>query len=103
MPISEPQRRFLRAKAHGLSPLVQIGQAGITPSVCDAIRQALYDHELIKIKFGQSYPGQAREDASQLALDVQAELCQVIGRVAVLYRPRGEVAKGKPVIELPRA
>lgn len=101
MAITEPQRRFLRAKAHALSPLVQIGQAGITPSVCEAIRQALFDHELIKVKFGQSYPGQARDDAPDLAKEVDAEVCQVIGRVLVLYRRRPQPAKGKPVIELP--
>lgn len=101
MAITEPQRRFLRAQAHALSPLVQIGQAGITPSVCEAIAQALFDHELIKVKFGQSYPGQAREDAPGLAEQVNAEVCQVIGRVVVLYKARGKETKGKPVIKLP--
>lgn len=100
MALTDVQRRFLRAQAHSLRPVVQIGQSGVTPSLCDAIRQALFDHELIKVKYGQSYPGQAREDAPALAKEVDAEVCQIIGRVLVLYRRRNPPVKGKPTVDL---
>lgn len=101
MTLTPSQRRFLCAQAHALKPVVQVGQAGITDTVRAALDQALRDHELIKLKFGQSYPGAAREDAPALAESLGAQLCQVIGKVATLYRSRPDKVRGKKKIELP--
>jgi RNA-binding protein len=43
-------KKFLRAKAHALKPVVITGQNGITPAVLNEIGQALSHHELIKIR-----------------------------------------------------
>ena len=45
------QKKYLRGLAHGLKPLVFVGQKGVTPALVDALNQALSDHELIKVKF----------------------------------------------------
>ena len=96
--LSNKQRQELRGLAHHLEPIVRIGTAGLQPSVCDAVEQALLDHELIKVKFGTTFVGDHREAAVDLAMIVNAHLCQVIGRIAVLYKRR--VRDGKPRIEL---
>lgn len=101
MSLSPNQRRFLCAKAHPLKAIVRVGQSGLTQTLDEALGKALYDHELVKVKFGQSFPGTARDHAQELAQRVNAEVCQVLGRVVTLYKSRGKPVKGKVSIELP--
>ena len=49
--LSSSQRKYLRGVAHGLKPVVLIGQKGLTTSVVDALDEALMTHELVKAKF----------------------------------------------------
>ena len=48
--LSSAQRSALRAQAHELSPLVMIGDAGLTESVMTEIERTLNAHTLIKIR-----------------------------------------------------
>lgn len=96
MPLSGKQRRTLRALAHHLSPVVQIGHEGPTDSVIAQIDAALAAHELIKVKLG----AEAIESdgvADKLATRTRSEVAQIIGHVVVLYRRR---PKG-PKVEIP--
>ena len=93
------QRRFLRALAHPLKPVVQVGQAGLTPSVLSAIDLALRDHELIKVKLGGESDVSARDLIQAIERGTASAVAQVIGRVLVVYRPRQK----EPRIELPPA
>jgi RNA-binding protein len=99
MSLSPNQRQFLKGLAHGLSPIVQIGGAGVTDAVTRATDAALEDHELIKVKLPKGWEGDRRETARELALSVRGEVCQVIGRVIVIYRRR--LTDGRERIELP--
>jgi RNA-binding protein len=94
MPLTSRQRRNLRALAHPLDPVVLVGGQGITPAVVKQVRAALEAHELIKVRFAEGID--ARELSDDLATRSTAELAQVIGRVAVLYRRR----KKDPTIEV---
>ena len=47
------QRKYLRALAHHLKPLVMIGAKGVTDQLLGSVDLALKDHELIKVKFGE--------------------------------------------------
>ena len=47
------QRKYLRAQAHHLKPLVIIGAKGVTGQLIASVDLALKDHELIKVKFGE--------------------------------------------------
>lgn len=99
--ISSRARSHLRSLAHGLQPVVQVGADGLTESVQEAVKVALHQHELIKVKIGQSYEGDRKEAARALAEATSSDLTQVIGRVVVLFRPRGKDLPGKPRITLP--
>jgi len=90
------QRRWLRARAHPLRPLVQVGEAGLTESLARALDEALRDHELVKVRLRQ--PEDKKRTARELADASGAALCGVVGHTVVLYRPNPE----KPKIELPR-
>jgi len=86
--ITSRQRAYLRSLAHPLEPIVRVGGAGLTEGIVEATDAALGEHELIKVKFGQAYEGDRRQAARELADRTGADLTQVIGRVAVLFRAR---------------
>jgi len=81
-------RKTLKAKAHKLNPVVQIGDKGVTAEVIAEIDRALRAHELIKVR-AASLDRDAREEAFELiAQKTAAEAVQHIGKVLVLYRLR---------------
>jgi RNA-binding protein len=80
------QRRHLRALGHALRPIVQVGKDGIDEGVIAAVEQALGDHELVKLKVGES-AGLDRHDAAEsLAQKTHSEVAQVLGNTVLLYR-----------------
>jgi RNA-binding protein len=90
MPVSltARERAALKARAHPLEPLVQLGQAGLSDAVVAEIDRALTAHELIKVKIG----GADREARAALCAAVcertDAAEVQRVGKVLVLWRPR---------------
>lgn len=98
MPLTGRQRRHLRALAHGLDPVVQVGSAGITNSVVAKTAVELEHHELIKVRVLDA-PLSVKEAAPILAERTGSEVAQVIGKIAVLYRRRAK----DPEIRLPAA
>ncbi len=92
------QKRHLRALAHHLEPLVQIGKEGVTAPVIAAADQALADHELIKVRLPQIDREERGEMASALERETGASLAGVTGRIAIFYRRHPD----KPKITLPR-
>ena len=83
------QRKILKARAHPLEPVVQIGGKGVTPALLDEIERALQAHELIKVR-AAAMDRHARDAAlEQICRHCGAEPVQHVGKVLVLYR-RGE-------------
>lgn len=89
------QKKYLRGLAHGLKPVVLVGQAGVTPAVVEAVDEALRAHELIKVRLHE--PEDKKATAAQLAESTGAELCGLVGHTVILYRRHPD----KPTIELP--
>lgn len=83
-------KKELKAKAHHLKPVVLLGNKGLNPAVIAEIDVALIAHELIKVKLTGVEKVDKHGVAESLAAQVQGELIQVIGHVAVLYRKRQE-------------
>ena len=92
------QRSFLRALAHPLKPIVQIGHGGLTDAVLAAIDGALQVHELIKVRVTGNDETSASEIAPEIAKRTRSSVAQVIGKTLVVYRGR----KKDPVIVLPK-
>ncbi len=83
------ERVALRRRAHGLVPVVLIGQAGLTDAVLLEIERALRAHELIKVKAGLSEDKVQRDIwIRQITERLSAANVQQIGKTLVLYRPR---------------
>jgi RNA-binding protein len=89
LPLTGKQRRQLRALGHHLEPVVIVGQSGVTEGVIAAVQQALHDHELIKVKINEG-PETRQEAAQKLAEGTGAELAQLLGRTALLFKKRDE-------------
>lgn len=83
--------RQLRARAHGLNPVVSISQNGLTEAVLKEIDASLKAHELIKIRvYGDDR--QLRESyLASICEQLGAAAVQHIGKLLVVYRPTPEV------------
>src|SRR5262249_41177875 len=55
MGLDGKQRRKLRALGHHLGVVVQVGHEGVTAGVLAALEEALWDHELVKVKLASEY------------------------------------------------
>ena len=79
-------RKFLRAKAHSLKPVVITGQHGITPAVLNEINLALDHHELIKVRVNAGQREERQAMIAQICAETTAELIQAIGHIITIYR-----------------
>jgi len=98
MSLTGKQKRFLRAKAHSLSPTVTVGKDGVTDAVHAATAQALSDHELIKVRVLEAAPVDRKEASELLSRTNHAEPVGEVGRIVILYKRHPE----KPALRLPR-
>lgn len=76
---------------------MQLGKGGIDEGLVSAVAQALEDHELIKLKIGESADLDRHEAADELAKRTQSEVAQVLGYTVLLYRAHPD----EPTIVLP--
>ena len=97
MNLTSRQRAYLKSIGHHLSPVLSVGHHGVTTELTAETGNALSVHELIKVKFQQHAPGERHALAEALANATEAEVAQVVGRVALLYRAREK----DPTIKLP--
>lgn len=95
--ITSAQRRYLRGLAHGLKPVVMIGQQGLTPAVVRETTLSLAHHELIKVRVLGDDRELREQWINQLCEEVGAAPVQHLGKLLVIYKPAD-----KPVIKLPR-
>ncbi len=93
MPLTSKQRAELRAEAHHLSATVHLGHQGATPAVVQSLDDALRTRELVKVQLNRNADAKPKETAQTLAASVGAEVVQVIGRTATLYRENPEREK----------
>jgi RNA-binding protein len=87
--LSAPEKKKLKAEAHHLKPVVQIGHKGKTKTLIKAIDDALIAHELIKIQF-LDFKEEKRELAQEIAEEIDSAIVGIIGNVLTLYRANPE-------------
>ena len=91
--LTPAERSALRAEAHGLNPVVMIGEAGLTESVMKEIAASLDAHGLIKVRvFGDDREARVAM-YEQISTELDAAPVQHIGKLLVLYRPKKEAVK----------
>jgi RNA-binding protein len=96
MTLNIRQKKYLRQQAHSRKPVVTVGNQGLSAAVLAEMRIALRTHELLKIKLPAGERAARAMLLEQICRDADAESVQLIGRVAIIYRP-----SDKPKIQLP--
>jgi RNA-binding protein len=93
MTLSEKQKKHLRRLGHPLSPIVMLGNAGLTPNIVKELERALTDHELVKVsaRVGERSARDAALD--DLAKQTSSEIVQRIGNVGLFYRRSAQMPK----------
>ncbi len=96
--LTNNQKKFLRARGHGLKPVVMVGQHGLSEAVVAELASTMTKHELLKIKIRAEDKQSRQVMIDKIITTTKAHLVQVIGNVMVIYRAFDE----EPQIILPR-
>ncbi|MFB1099065.1 MULTISPECIES: ribosome assembly RNA-binding protein YhbY [Bacillaceae] len=80
------QKRYLRAQAHHLKPIFQVGKIGVNDNMLVQIGEALEKRELIKVSLLQNCLDEKEDVAAAIEEGTGASIVQIIGSTIVLYR-----------------
>jgi RNA-binding protein len=86
--LNAKQRQFLKAEAHGLKPVMQIGKGGVTPALAMELDTMMDSLELVKIKLN----GNTAEDEASVVASLCANVeglvhVWTIGHTLLFFRP----------------
>ena len=84
--LTSAERRRLRAEAHALSPVAQVGRHGVSESFVAELDRALLSHELVKVRLRGERIERATE-LEEVSSRLQCAVVGTVGSVAILYRP----------------
>ncbi len=84
------EKRSLKEKAHHLKPVVMLGAKGLTQAVIEETDATLLAHELIKVKINGAEKTDRQAMALELCEALHAELIQLIGNIAIIFRKNME-------------
>ena len=91
------QRAYLKGLAMTMEPIFQIGKGSMSPSLMEAISEALEARELIKISVLKNCADDPKELAQIVAERTRSQVVQVIGKKIVLYK-EGKDEKKKIIL-----
>jgi RNA-binding protein len=91
--LTSKQKRHLRALAHSRKPIVTVGGKGATPALLTELDTALDHHELVKVRLQLEDRDVRKAIAARLCDESGAELIQLLGRIATLYRHNREAPR----------
>ena len=97
MALTSKERAELRGEAHHLSASVHVGQHGLTETLKQTLDDALRTTELVKIQLGRNADIDVKQAATELAAAMSADIVQVIGKTATLYRENPDLARKQGV------
>jgi len=90
IPLNAKRRSELRAEAHKLTPVVIIGDKGLTDEVVREIDRSLTAHELIKVRATTDDRKARNSWLDDICARLESHSIQQIGKVFVLYRENPE-------------
>ena len=93
MPLTQEQKKQYKSIGHHLKPVLMVADNGLTEGVLAEFERALSDHELIKIKLNIPDREQRLQAVAELCKVGRADLVQVIGKMALVYRKNPQVNK----------
>jgi RNA-binding protein len=93
--LSAAERRRLRARAHPLAPVAQVGRHGLSDAFLAELDRALASHELVKVRM-RGERGERTAELQEVSDRLACAVVGTVGSVAILYRPapdEGDAAK----------
>ena len=93
MPLTQEQKKQYKSIGHHLKPVLIVADNGLTEGVLAELERALADHELIKIKLNILDRESRLQTIAELCKAGTADLVQVIGKMALIYRKNPKVNK----------
>ena len=93
MPLTQEQKKQYKSIGHHLKPVLIVADNGLTEGVLAELERALSDHELIKIKLNILERESRLAVIAELCKAGKADLVQVIGKMALIYRKHAKVNK----------
>ncbi|MBK5538992.1 ribosome assembly RNA-binding protein YhbY [Pseudomonas sp. TH05] len=93
MPLTQEQKKQYKSIGHHLKPVLTVADNGLTEGVLAELERALSDHELIKIKLNILERESRLAVIAELCKAGKADLVQVIGKMALIYRKNAKVNK----------
>ena len=93
MPLDKSQIKKLKSLVHHLHPIILLGAKGLTDQVHKEIAQALFDHELIKIKLNSKDKSEKAVLTKAICEKHNATLITQIGHLIAIYAPSDKSEK----------
>ena len=86
--LNSKQRQFLKARAHGLKPVMHVGKGGVTPAQAAELDVMVDSLELVKVKINPNSSEDEVTAASALCAAVaDLEHVWTIGHTLLFFRP----------------
>lgn len=95
--LTSKQKKHLKGLAHALSPVVLIGKEGLSPSIIKTINAELINHELIKVKIGNTSGLEKHSTCTAITEQTEGALVQLIGKTIILYKSNPKKDKEKRI------
>ena len=86
--LSARERAHLKARAHALDPVVQVGTTGLTDNLIAEVDRALTAHELIKVRIPTDDRAARVAMGDEICARTDATAVHRVGKVLILWRPR---------------
>ena len=86
-PLTNAEKRELKARAQSLEPMLKLGHAGMSEAFLRSLDAALTLHGLVKMKF-TDFKDQKHDLAPQIAEKTASALVMQVGNVAVFFRAK---------------
>ncbi|HEX8980709.1 MAG TPA: YhbY family RNA-binding protein [Parasulfuritortus sp.] len=94
--LTPQQRKYLKAQAHNLKPVVMIGAGGLSEAVLKEVERSLAAHELIKIRVLNDDRSEREAWLQEICARLGCAPVQHIGKLLLVYKPAE-----KPRLALP--
>jgi len=88
-PLTNAEKRDLKARAQRLEPVVKLGHEGMSDAFLRGLDAALTLHGLVKMKFSD-HKEEKKTLAPQIAERTESTLILRVCNVAVFYRPKSK-------------
>ena len=90
--LTSKQKKYLKARANSLKPLIQVGKSGVSHQLIQTIDVTLEQHELIKVKF-IAFKEEKTDLIDALVEQTRSSFVSLIGHVLTLYREQEDPQK----------